>query len=251
MKKKEKKFFNCIFFAVAVPNIALSNNNKCYPDNRKQVGVELNFKNAFLKNTLRMLLLIILGSGSEINAQEFHKWEVGTDLLWLINKNTLPNYSILVRRKLTPTNSLRVRLGGNLLETVGVRTRTVDTRSFIIRAGYERSLPLGENEDMEFMVGGDLSYETERQNIPLSFVNNSNSQIYYITRSKYKEMGGVLFAGFRYYINSNLSTSFEANLKFSKVRETVISTGIPFNENVNSNKIAFIPLSVLNISYHF
>lgn len=73
--------------------------------------------------------------GSNLWAQDKPKWEVGTDLLWLVGKNTLPDYSIFARYKLSEENVLRLRVGTSVSEVKKSFPRLSDERGFMLRLG--------------------------------------------------------------------------------------------------------------------
>ena len=218
MKKNAKKMAHCNPFAVATPNIVALINDGHRPNARKQVGSTQKLNNAFLKNTTRLLFLFILGFGSELRAQQTPKWEIGTDLLWLVGKNSLPEYSLLGRYKLSEENVLRARIGVASSDTKHVVPRLQDKRNLLFRLGYERNRLL--SDDLGIYFGSDILYQYNQGYIlnPSEDYKPYYSALYVLGQFPFpiklvtNELGYVAFVGIKYHLTDNLSVSMESSL---------------------------------------
>ena len=270
MKKNVKKTAHCKPFAVATPNIVSLINDGHRPNARKQVGSTQKLKNAFLKNTILFLSFLILGFGSELKAQETPKWEIGTDMLWLVKKNTLPEYSLLVRRKLSDENVLRARIGTSTSIASGSIPRLWDRGDVMFRLGYERNKFIWEDKIIAY-YGVDIHYSFGKKIMENNVDNGWRNRLYlgddlyargdFITSTN-RRWGGILLAGIKYQFHKHFSVSTEVNFTVYRGKQSTI---VPFEINRSptdtrtTNVYASVsywetlisPLSVLNFSFHF
>lgn len=130
MKTLKKKSRHCKSFAVTTPS--------------------------FLKNITFFLSFLILGFGSELKAQESPKWEIGTDLLWLVGKNSLPDYSLFSRWHYKPNRAFRIRIGTDV-QTNPIRPRKVFKANFMIRLGHEWSKQIAKKNRLIWRYRSSLS----------------------------------------------------------------------------------------------
>ena len=75
--------------------------------------------------------------GQVLPKEKTLKWEVGTDLLWLVNKNILPRYSLMLRRNIGKYGAIRVRGGGDSYSSATTSYDGQDSKAYQVRAGYE------------------------------------------------------------------------------------------------------------------
>lgn len=188
------------------------------------------------------------------------KWEVGADLLWLINKNTLPKYSLLARRKIGQHGAIRLR-GGYLKNSdyLAFRQENYNIAS-LLRIGYEYQKPLSTLKDRTksmFYVGLDYFWRYE---------NNLNSYYDITTPAPYvgvgltskditHEQGAAAFVGFKYFVTAYLSFSAESSFQISHVNYSQEERGFTsrwyaYNE-FPRDSYQLLPLNTVIISFHF
>ncbi|AYQ34912.1 hypothetical protein [Runella sp. SP2] len=235
MKTLQKKSRHCKSFAVTTPS--------------------------FLKNIIFFLSFLLLGFGSELNAQESPKWEIGTDLLWLVGKNSLPDYSLLGRYKLSDKNALRARVGVAKSNAKNTVPRLQDKQNLLFRVGYERNKLL--SDELSLYFGGDILYQYNHEYVlnPAEEYKPYYSLLYTLGQFPYplklvtNEMGYVAFVGIKYHLTNNLSVSMESsfNHTFQKTKVYVLPyTPMDLrSRNVNVWNLQMSPISVLNFSFHF
>lgn len=268
MKKNAKKTAHCKPFAVATPNIVALINDGHRPNARKQVGSTQKLKNAFLKNTILFLSFLILGFGSKLRAQVKDtlnlKWEMGTDVLWLLDKNSLPKYSIFARRTLSKNSAVRFRMGADIKtdpRNIGLGT---EKASFLLRIGYEKQKKIARNSGVFWAIDAHFRKENiEGYLIQLPQVK----PLYYPDHSW--QLGGVAILGFRYFFGQHFSVAAESSLaayyrEFSSnhysggllivIDDNYTSSGSAaflYRTNLKSFVLEMSPMQVLNFSYHF
>ena len=202
-----------------------------------------------------------------------YKWEVATDLLWLLDKNTMPATSIFIRRH-TEKGAWRLRVGGSYKtkysepqtppNVTGFVKEAYESRvsMFSIRTGYEWHKTF---KFLAFYYGGDLmvNYTLEKGNdfYPISQAGITQGYNAKIT-SKTTQLGGVLFLGVKKHFSPKISVSGEmgawVSYDYQKYRKDIYEYPV---DDINSTtwqyytianfQMAFQPLYVLNLSYHF
>jgi hypothetical protein len=193
-----------------------------------------------------------------------YKWEIGTDLLWLINKNQLPAQSVFARYNYQTaagkSRGVRVRLGLDYMQLDSSGTtylnRGIDN-SFrpLVRIGYEFQQPLGRQM---FFYGVDLHLSYFHFNYTRrSFFD----QYEHIGKERIFEMGPVLFCGYKYYLTQKLSVSAEFSAqsiyrtrRFVENGFTIPHFGPPASERgiqVDEFNFRILPITVINLSVHF
>lgn len=190
-------------------------------------------------------------------------WNVGTDLLWLIDKNTLPSTTLFVKRNVQPENKkpgalrMRVGLGFDTIErslTSG-QPSLYEAKGFDIltRLGYEWQIQRGKHQ---IFYGSDLHLE---YNYRYTTVYVPETQAKDEVESRNWNIGPVVFIGYQFFLTSQISFSTEATY------------GIIYGRDWNSQKTSFpntpdidnvetvnntwnskiIPLYVINFHFHF
>jgi hypothetical protein len=144
------------------------------------------------------------------------RYEVATDLLWLIDKNNVPRTSLFFRYNFrNRSQALRFRVGmENKREN---SQRSVDDsitfiyeparrRSYAVSVGYEWQKPF---KEWLLYSGVDLNF---RYADTLSFVPNKRHWVNY--EAKYSEHSFIYgtsgFIGCKYFVNSKMAISFES-----------------------------------------
>lgn len=193
-------------------------------------------------------------------------WSVGTDLLWLIDKNSLPSTSIFVRRNVQPENkmpgAIRMRMGFRLddFSTNLTNADLLEYNDFdiLLRLGYELQVQKGNHQ---FFYGVDMhisyAYRYARR---MSFTDSEfGSNQKWISRDHIWNVGPIGFIGYQYFLTPNVSFSIEAslNVNYRRIKE------VDINENIVQPEIAtatilrnnftaqFQPFYVLNFHYNF
>lgn len=192
-----------------------------------------------------------------------YRWDVSTDLLPLIGKNTLPNYSVMVRRGIGHNQALRFRLGTELRRAV--TTNDNFKSNVLLQLGYEFQRPV--SNKVQVFGGLDLVYrKKDTELIALAFLGGTNSVSYPDTE---RTTGFVGFAGVKVFVLPSLSLSIENTLSLVNVRNyvnnymptkpVVTGGGITFGDSFvlvsrtaeNTWEVFLTPIQVLNLSYHF
>ena len=224
------------------------------------------------KKSYRLLLLILICFYSfDISAQTKRKkdtiksWEVGVDLLWLIDKNQLPGNSIFLRTNfITGKGQLRawrLRLGMELSyrdsTNIGEPLDNKFNRIFIMtRMGYEWQYMVEEKALLYY--GMDLGFSYTRI-YEKRILYNPPGNLYQETFTTY-EPALIGFIGCRYNPKPWISISLEASLQVAyRIRRNPSKvTRIDFPnseggrsfENSEELKINIFPITFLNISFH-
>ncbi len=215
----------------------------------------------YKKTTLLLLTWLLIGSNlaAQTTDTDKPKWEIGTDLLWLINKNTLPEYSLLVRRQIGEKGALRSRIGIATSEANRSIPRLWDKGNYMIRIGYERHKQLEKN--LIAYYGLDLHYSYSKKILESPVFNNWLTPLYlneflgaqgnYLT-SATRAIGLIGVVGFRYKLSNYLSVSAESNLNVYGGRQS-LDVPFPFYKSytyVGYHEITISPISTINFSFH-
>ncbi len=224
------------------------------------------------KNVTKLILTLLIlssfttyGQAKKKNERDTTKqWEIGLDLLWLINKNQVPSTSLFTRynfvNKENQKRAWRFRLGvdnsaydsAQITET---RDNEIDIIAPYIRMGYEWQKDVSER--VSFFYGVDVSglYSQYKAKI-----------IYYVPirllqeTDKTWEFGIIPFIGFKYKPVNWLSISTESSFNFIyRVRRQKSKfTDLDFPNDPGSNgkidinelKMSFLPITVINLSFY-
>ncbi|WP_338868516.1 hypothetical protein WBJ53_17735 [Spirosoma sp. SC4-14] len=194
------------------------------------------------------------------NLVEEPKWEVGTDLLWLIDKNTLPKYSLLVRRKIGQHGAIRLR-GGYLKNSNYMAFRQFDyNTASLIRIGYEYQKVLStQKNSTKSLVYGGIDYFWRYENNYYYIWDIPNPAPYVGTGAIITEItheqGGVLFIGYKYFVTRHLSLSAESSFQISHINysqdERGFTSGYHAYNEFPRTSYQFLPLNTLTLSFHF
>lgn len=194
------------------------------------------------------------------NLVENPKWEVGTDLLWLINKNTLPYYTILIRRKIGKYGAVRLR-GGYQKNSNYLSFRQFDfNTASLIRLGYEYQKPLSRlNGTTKSLLYGGVDYFWRYLNNYYYIYDIQNPAPYIgagvISTEITHEQGGAAFIGFKYFATHYLSLSVESSFQISHVNYSQEERGFTsgyFAYNLfPRNSFQVLPLNTITLSFHF
>jgi len=187
------------------------------------------------------------------------KWEIGMDLLLLIGKNNLPNYSILLRKHQLhsdgKTAAWRFRIGIDWA-SYSLFQPFLSKQILLSRIGYEWHKDLGQNVQLYYGIDFlHLYYEKQLLIIPNKY-NLSDVDSW--------EAGSVGVFGGRFFINNYFSLSLESSInavlmnRQIKLLDGLIIGGIfekadtDFGEERrNVFLLKLYPISNLNFNIHF
>ncbi|NOU16758.1 MAG: hypothetical protein HOO91_04290 [Bacteroidales bacterium] len=240
-----------------------------------------------MKKTLFLLLFFNLAffsysqtsykSGRMANSKDSlarYRFEVGTDLLWLVDKNSLPGYCLQLK---VNTNSkkhpgaFRFSFGVNLKTKDSTNvTGSIDdgenynsrTSTFYFRQGYQLTYSFNR---LKLFWGADLhlSYYQffEDYYWRLILMNNAYYKCYFTRTYTRLQVGFVGVVGASYSITHKMSISFESNcsILYSMIKNRGHSyyKEFPYDGNrddwYNSNNmiISTIPISTISINVNF
>ncbi|MCF6352652.1 MAG: hypothetical protein L3J06_06545 [Cyclobacteriaceae bacterium] len=223
------------------------------------------------KQTILMLILLnlltcsLLAQDKKVEAM-VSTWEIGTDLLWLIDKNQVPATSLFGRYNFTNKKNKqmawRLRLGINTSrkdssQIAAPQDNEKDIFAPYVQLGFEWQRSF--NTKYLVFFGTDINFQ---------YYQNKFSEIIYfdigprLFQGTYKTItwGASGFIGFKYFLTNWLSLSLESSLNLNyrirrdKDKVTLIdypnSDGGKGEINVNELTIHFTPITVLNLSFY-
>lgn len=199
---------------------------------------------------LTAVFVFMIGYG---NAQEidFERWEIGIDLLPLINKNTIP--PSLFIRKLTLKQKersfglirrgLRARVGFDVNKPELSFPFANESYRVVIRPGYEWDVRL---KSVEVHYGIDLVGQYDKYHIE----NTTSTSPVFINQSS-TILGVAPIVGVSYKVVKNIKISIESNVEMAFTRSNYVDsqTGIP--ELKSGFRLRANPIYVLNASFTF
>jgi len=224
------------------------------------------------KIAIGLTLAFVISFATKVHGQEKEKkikdstrnWEVGLDLLWLIDKNQLPATSFFARHNFTTKTgkqrALRFRLGVNnsyydSSQISGLLPEKSNIIAPFVRIGYEWQVPV--NNQFTFFYGADANiffYQNKYERIvpaaPTDFLVRNTFTTW--------ELGLIGFIGFKYRPTNWLSISTESTFSalYRIKRDELASYSLPptipngLGEiNVNDMRINFLPITVINLSF--
>lgn len=194
-------------------------------------------------------------------------WEVGLDLLWLINKNQVPATSIFFRYnfqdKQQRHKAWRVRLGfdTNNLDSVQIAGKDIkiDKISPYLRSGFEWQKVISSH--FGYFYGTDISVNyTYTKDSRLYNIFPSNDRVLSESKDKSWLFGAHGFFGIMYRPIKWFSISSETSINFIyQIREFRLTSVDPANPQIaysgtsgfdsNSVRTSINPISVLNICF--
>ncbi len=199
-----------------------------------------------------------------------YKWEVATDLLWLVKQDSILSPSIFIRRH-TKDGAWRLRLGGgykyeanepkNPSPTAISDARIgnyIKTSMFFGRVGYQWTKKLPE---FSLYYGVDLFHNRVKTRVDEYFWQNQKN-FHYVAHVKKYQTGLMLFAGIQKTFCKKLSISGEVGLSTHYEYYDYLQTfyEYPIDDPDSSGwsyntfkkwHTSLSPLYVLNFGYHF
>jgi hypothetical protein len=167
-----------------------------------------------------LMLALLLALAWQVQAQQKqeylrniirYRWDIGSDLLWLVNKNSvLPSAFVRLNTERNGNlSAFRFRVGGDYTEHL----HTYDTlQSTLTKTDLTLFLSLGKEWQEQFnqfqlFYGVDLFYHIVYK--VLEFSQNKKG---FFPRDRATSIGLSPFLGFRYFLHSRFSISTEAHL---------------------------------------
>ncbi len=188
-----------------------------------------------------------------------NRFELGTDLLWLKSKNSIPSYTLQFkihqRNKNKHQGAWRFKIGSdfNLLDTIITNYQgnlNTDKKHLLFDVGYQKNY---QNDKFILYHGADLHTSIERifyigdyydfmQNIPAM----------HIIDEKQHTLGTKVFIGMNYFLTPHISFSIESNILLSYTYYTRYEKDITTTtDKMKSYNLIFRPVSLLNFNIHF
>ncbi|NOU16760.1 MAG: hypothetical protein HOO91_04300 [Bacteroidales bacterium] len=202
-----------------------------------------------------------------------YRFEVGTDLLWLVDKNSLPGYCLQLKinnRSKKHLGAFRFKIGMNLktTDTTDLTTFTNDydtyktrTSSYFFRSGYQLSYNYSK---LKLFWGVDLHLGYYKFFNDYYWRLGTDNYKMYNTRTYTRIQYGLIgFIGASYSITPRVSVLVESNcsMLYSKIknREHSYYPDFPGSENDNKSNwydsnvldVNIIPISTISINIHF
>ena len=230
------------------------------------------YKNPFF--FLSLLFCITASAQNQKSEKEIvipqESWEVGTDLLWLIDKNQLPASNLFLRRNYTTDKGARrawrLRLGVDVSSRDSVNINDpidneLNETYLLLRFGHEWQYMVDEKALLYFGSDIQFSYDRHYEKRILSLIDPPPfGSLLQDTRTIYTP-GFIGFAGARYHPMPWIALSLEANLEvlYRIKRNPSKVTPVPFPDEEDFNvfedsetaTLKISPLSTLTISFHF
>lgn len=191
-------------------------------------------------------------------------WEVGLDLLWLIDKNQVPSTSLFGRYNFVDKGNsykawrFRIGMDNNYYDSSrinGMMPHDIKVNSILLRPGFEwQKRP---NLKYTFFYGGDLNLFYRQEKFK-NIIATVPEPLQYDGTFKTWELGLVGFIGFKYSPIKWLSISTESTLNIMyRIRRDKSQTGPPAfpgasgesGLSVDDFHINVFPISVINLCF--
>jgi|GEM_PF-3374683 len=215
-------------------------------------------------------------SGRTANSKDSlarYRFEVGTDLLWLVDKNSLPGYCLQLKIN---TNSkkhpgafrfkvgmdLKTKDSSLLVSDPNLYYRTSD-ETFYFRSGYQLNYTLSR---VKVYWGADLHFLYDRHYLdkysqPELFADNNYYDAFLTYKVAKLQYGIIGLVGSNYQLAPRISISLETNISFlfSRIKSEAYLhyKEFPNYKNTGGGKeanilnIKFIPISTINLIINF
>jgi hypothetical protein len=224
--------------------------------------------NSFL---LALILLTFTTYGQKKNKKTERdttkQWEIGLDLLWLIDKNQVPATNIQIKRSIKQNLTLRSRVGiqydqgDSTQSTFPGPPNTNNSVALFLRSGFE----------YQKMIANKLTFYN---GIDFGIWHANNTSHYTLYRPEFLSYGRyenthkmwqfelLPFIGIKYDIIRNLNISLETSLNMFYQNNKNSSTGeslpgypdfLVFPSKQESNKfgVRLLPFQYINLNYKF
>jgi hypothetical protein len=230
------------------------------------------------KIPIMLILALIFNGFSELHGQDtlanndkdttMLHWEIGLDLLWLIDKHEIPPTSLFLRYnfydKKGNAKALRFRIGLHLqsydsINLGDARPSIANVTHPYLRLGYEWQQKI--NNEFWFFYGFDLSAQYYHiKSKRLIYFTDIGPRLLQVT-DKTWQFGIFPLVGFKYHPTKWFSISLESTVNFSYRMRSYFhkTTTLEFPDRLgghwgidaNDFKTTIQPISVINFSYFF
>ena len=217
---------------------------------------------------LLQAVIVKAQTASEIhNKDTINTWEIGTDLLWLIDKNQVPATSLFVRYNFTNKKNKqmawRLRLGVNTSRKDSSQIADPQDNEKYIFAPYLRSGIEWQNKTSAkslvfYGVDASLSYSQEKIKTIVTTIPPPGVLSQEINKTL--EAGLIGFIGFKYEPTAWFALSIESSLNifYTIRRDEFKTTSIDFPDDegfhgfihTNEINIKFTPITIINLSFY-
>ncbi len=203
---------------------------------------------------------------TQIERDTTGQWEIGLDLLWLIDKNTLPPTSLFARYNFVKKNNKpaawRLRFGVDIShydssQISNAAPHDIKNTLVFIQPGYEWQVI---KKRYVFFYGLDAKAGYSKYDFDNIVLTTDGEWTQFYGTDKTFEYGLSPFLGFKYNFNNWLSISAESSITMEyKVRrqnsEAIkVDTQLPAGSgaiNVDNFIILANPISVINLCFKF
>jgi hypothetical protein len=234
----------------------------------KKMVTKLNMKENKTRKIVALLILLMTVGYGQVRKTEKEKdttrqWELGLDLLWLIDKNQVPSTSLFARynfvNKKSKQRALRFRLGvdNSTYDSAQIndpRDNEIDIISPYLRVGYEWQREI--NQKSSYFFGVDCSMLFSRYKAKQVIYPGPN--LYQVTDRtwifgiapiiglKYSPLGWICIS-----IESSLNLTYRIRREDDKITDINFpnSPGGRGKIDVNNFDIHFLPITVINLSF--
>jgi hypothetical protein len=201
----------------------------------------------------RLLLFVLLTATSIGYSQEidFDRWEVGIDLLPLINKNTIPPSLFAKRLSLKQKQrsfgyvrrGIRTRLGFDINNPDLLIPYRNESYRVVFRPGYEWQVRL---KSIDISYGLDLIGQYEKVHL-----ENSSVVDPIVLEYRFAILGLAPVVGLSYKVVKNIRLSIESNIEVAYTNSKYIDVLATETRSENGLRIRANPIYVLNASFVF
>jgi hypothetical protein len=226
------------------------------------------YTNSFL---LALILLTFTTYGQTKNKKTERdttkQWEIGLDLLWLIDKNQIPATNIQIKKYIKQNLTLRSRVGiqydqgDSTQSTFPGPPNTNNSVALFLRSGFEYQQMITDKITFYYGIDFGIWYENNTTHTTL-YIPDFLSYGRYEKTHKMWQLELLPFVGIRYDITKNLNISIESSLNIFYQNSKYSSTGtslpnypdfLVFPSEQESNKfgVKLLPFQYINLNYRF
>jgi hypothetical protein len=207
---------------------------------------------------------VVFGQAKNNKKDSLNSWEVGLDLLWLIEKNQVPATSLFARYNFASSKNekraWRFRLGidNSTYDSAQIndpRDNEIDSISPYVRVGYEWQKAISERATYFYGVDVSTLYSQYKSKI----VIYPGPNLLQVT-DKTWEFGVIPFIGFKYrpikWVAISAESSLNVAYRIRREKDKVTDIDFPNSSggqgkiDVNDFSIQFLPITVINLSFY-
>lgn len=201
-----------------------------------------------------------------------YQWEIGLDLLWLIDKNQVPSTSIFSRynwvNKKGNGRAIRLRLGFPSYSKDSTEMFnpdwSIDTKNIgiYVRPGFEWQKEIISKLSLFYGIDASVTYNhfLDEQWVYSSF--NPSAIVYHKREDINWIFGTHLVLGFKYFVTKAISISTETTVNLNYRKGSIFfrsganpdfpdTTGGVAGLNMSQYSASFTPITVINLSFTF